>query len=83
MVSSVNGATRAYKSAMHSDNFMKRRNVAQRGLGSDRAIQLQANRLSESRTVLYRKGQEIDNGYYIVEVSTLPDQSLSIAAFDV
>ena len=42
----------------------------------------QADVLDENRIVLYKRGKQISNGYYIVEISS-DNFFLYIAAFDV
>jgi hypothetical protein len=42
----------------------------------------QAEALDENRIVLYKKGRQLGNGYYIVEIST-NNSSVFIAAYDV
>ena len=64
---------REYKASMFQTSTNKRRNVKLASLENNKTVQLQANQLSEARTVLYRKGQHVDDGYYIVEISTTPD----------
>ena len=74
VASSVNEQdSQAGKPTFDSGRFKKGRNVKLASLGDSRTIAVQANSMSENRTVLYRKGQQVDGGYYIVEISTLPD----------
>ena len=42
----------------------------------------QAEHLDENRVILYKKGRQLGNGYYIVEIST-GKNILFIAAYDV
>lgn len=42
----------------------------------------QADKLDENRIVLYKKGKQLGNGYFIVEVSS-NNNNLFIAAYDV
>ena len=52
------------------------------GTESKRIIIKQAEALDENRIVLYKKGRQMGNGYYIVEVSS-NNSCLFIAAYDV
>ncbi len=47
-----------------------------------RAIIKQAEALDENRIVLYKKGRQLGQGYYIVEISS-NNTHLFIAAYDV
>ena len=42
----------------------------------------QASILDENRIVLYKKGKRMENGYYIVEISSF-NTTMFITAFDV
>jgi len=45
-------------------------------------VNRQASILDENRIVLYKKGKRMENGYYIVEISSC-NTTMFITAFDV
>mmetsp|Transcript_17341 Transcript_17341/g.16546 ORF Transcript_17341/g.16546 Transcript_17341/m.16546 type:complete len:177 (+) Transcript_17341:387-917(+) len=57
-------------------------NVTRDGISKSAYVVKQADILDENRIVLYKKGKQISNGYYIVEISS-NNTHLFIAAYDV
>jgi hypothetical protein len=65
-------------------NFRTNLENPNRNLGdtTQRGILRQAEVLDENRIVLYKKGHQLGQGYYIVEISS-NNQQIYIAAYDV
>ena len=58
------------------------RSKAKKLIESRTVVNRQASILDENRIVLYKKGKRMENGYYIVEISSC-NTTMFITAFDV